>query len=362
MKMRDAVIDAIDRVRSEKCTQNFSLDDFKSQYATIVEQTGSKSKKPQNTINVHLQELVKAGALRKEGRGQFVIVGDIRKGAALAKKTSAKKASAKKTSAKKASAKTASTAKKASAKKASAKTASTAKKTSAKAKSSKKVSGAKRKRAGTRQRGKSTHKTLGFATYIYKVMKHAAPKEMAITRKTMAIVESFVVDTLHRLANAAFDLSQQVGRKTLTESDVQFATKFLLPGELRKYALNEGMKATTRYAASKGGPSTKRAGLLFSVPRTERFFRAMMPHTNISATAPVYAAAVMEYIIAEIFELSSNFARDVKRMRLVPRHIYMSASNDAELHHLFKHATIAQSGVYPNIHDELLPKPKKQRK
>merc|ERR1711941_127465 len=99
-----------------------------------------------------------------------------------------------------------------------------------------------------------------------------------------------------------------------------------------------------------------KAGLQFPVGRIHRLLRKGNYAQRIGAGAPVYLAAVLEYLTAEILELAGNAARDNKKTRIIPRHIQLAIRNDEELNKLLAEVTIAQGGVLPNIHANLLPK------
>jgi histone H2A len=102
--------------------------------------------------------------------------------------------------------------------------------------------------------------------------------------------------------------------------------------------------------------SSSKAGLQFPVGRIGRFIRQGKYATRMGAGAPVYLAAVLEYLCAEILELAGNAARDNKKSRIIPRHITLAVKNDEELNKLLGGVTIAAGGVLPNIHSVLLPK------
>ena len=108
-----------------------------------------------------------------------------------------------------------------------------------------------------------------------------------------------------------------------------------------------------------GGKSTSRsakAGLQFPVGRIARFLKKGGYATRVGGGAPVYMAAVLEYLAAEILELAGNAARDNKKARIIPRHIQLAVRNDEELNKLLGNVTIASGGVLPNIHQVLMPK------
>ena len=109
---------------------------------------------------------------------------------------------------------------------------------------------------------------------------------------------------------------------------------------------------------SKAKPKSRssRAGLQFPVGRVHRLLRNGHYSERVGAGAPVYLAAVLEYLSAEVLELAGNAARDNKKTRIIPRHLQLAIRNDEELNKLLGGVTIAQGGVLPNIQAVLLPK------
>ncbi|KAK2867564.1 hypothetical protein Q8A67_025681 [Cirrhinus molitorella] len=107
---------------------------------------------------------------------------------------------------------------------------------------------------------------------------------------------------------------------------------------------------------AKAKTRSSRAGLQFPVGRVHRLLRKGNYAERVGAGAPVYLAAVLEYLTAEILELAGNAARDNKKTRIIPRHLQLAVRNDEELNKLLGGVTIAQGGVLPNIQAVLLPK------
>ncbi|KAE9463500.1 hypothetical protein C3L33_04579, partial [Rhododendron williamsianum] len=124
-------------------------------------------------------------------------------------------------------------------------------------------------------------------------------------------------------------------------------------GKVKKGAGGRG-----RGTGPKKPPVTRsvRAGLQFPVGRIGRYLKKGRYAQRVGTGAPVYLAAVLEYLAAEVLELAGNAARDNKKNRIIPRHVLLAIRNDEELGKLLAGVTIAHGGVLPNINPVLLPK------
>uniref|UniRef100_UPI00398E4DF7 zinc finger protein 79-like n=1 Tax=Pristiophorus japonicus TaxID=55135 RepID=UPI00398E4DF7 len=119
---------------------------------------------------------------------------------------------------------------------------------------------------------------------------------------------------------------------------------------------NVWKRKNRREARAKAKSRSSRASLQFPVCRVHRLLRKGNYAERVGAGAPVYMAAVLEYLTAEILELAGHAALDNKKTRIIPRHLQPAIRNDQELNKLLGKVTIAQGGVLPNIQAVLLPK------
>merc|ERR1711943_125929 len=139
----------------------------------------------------------------------------------------------------------------------------------------------------------------------------------------------------------------------------KYYTNFIKQGNLKKMS-GKGKGAGKQKAKAKTRSS--RAGLQFPVGRVHRLLRKGNYAERVGAGAPVYLAAVMEYLAAEVLELAGNAARDNKKTRIIPRHLQLAIRNDEEWNKLMANTTIANGGVLPNINPMLLPSKSKKTK
>ncbi|XP_068160848.1 histone H2AX-like [Antennarius striatus] len=161
------------------------------------------------------------------------------------------------------------------------------------------------------------------------------------------------------------ELNKLLGGVTIAQGGVlPNIQAVLLPKKTEKAAKNKvevqsnmsGRGKTGGKARAKAKTRSSRAGLQFPVGRVHRLLRKGNYAQRVGAGAPVYLAAVLEYLTAEILELAGNAARDNKKTRIIPRHLQLAVRNDEELNKLLGGVTIAQGGVLPNIQAVLLPK------
>merc|ERR1712112_443301 len=103
--------------------------------------------------------------------------------------------------------------------------------------------------------------------------------------------------------------------------------KKVIDEDLINFKMSGRGKAEKKKAKSR----SSRAGLSFPVGRVHRLLKKGNYAERVGSGAPVYLAAVLEYLTAEILELAGNAARDNKKSRIIPRHLQLAIRNDEEL-------------------------------
>jgi len=201
-----------------------------------------------------------------------------------------------------------------------------------------------------------------YSTYIFKLLKQIHP-DTGISVKAMIIMNDFVYDILKRIGEEARTLCEMFEKKTMTSREIQTSVRLVLTGELSKHAVSEGVKAVTKFNSgqdsedsSQRTSQSKLAQLTFPVGRIRTYLKNFKYAERIGKGAPIYLAAVVEYMCAEVLELAGNAARDNKKVRIIPHHIQLACRNDEELNKILARVTIVGGGQLPNIHAVLLPR------
>lgn len=66
---------------------------------------------------------------------------------------------------------------------------------------------------------------------------------------------------------------------------------------------------------------------------------------RIQTGSAVYMAGVLEYLVAEIFDIAGAEAIKANKQRITPRHIMLAIRTDSALNELLKDVTISAAGV-----------------
>jgi len=105
---------------------------------------------------------------------------------------------------------------------------------------------------------------------------------------------------------------------------------------------------------SKSSSKSSKAGLTFPVSRVMKKLRDGRYAHRFAQGAPIFLAAVLEYLSAEVLELGGNATRDSRRRRIIPRDLQLAVRSDEELAKLLDQCTFPSSGVLPSIHVALI--------
>ena len=106
---------------------------------------------------------------------------------------------------------------------------------------------------------------------------------------------------------------------------------------------SDGVKVSVK-SGTKSHRRPYRGILHFPVGRIERHMRQARFARRIGKTAPLYLAAVLEYMVAEVAELAGNAAINDKRHRITPRHLQAALRRDSELARLVGSVSVAGGG------------------
>lgn len=179
-----------------------------------------------------------------------------------------------------------------------------------------------------------------FKLYIKKVLKEVHP-DMKISQSTVDLLNFTVnkigiaiVEESNRLIHPIHYKNHANEKKTISSREIQTSVKIVIPGELKKQAISQGTKAVTKYTSSQTpGSKSARAGLQFSIPRSEDLIKKHVhgKDTRIGESAGVYLAAVLEYLVAEILELAGNACQDERKKVIKQEHVKLAIHNDNEL-------------------------------
>ena len=218
---------------------------------------------------------------------------------------------------------------------------------------------------------------VNFEIYISKLLKILHPQFSISTDANSQLNYFFKLLAEEIVKKAVFILNGDIymmkkspkSKKTLSSKEIQTSVQIIFgKTELTKHAVSEGAKAILKFTSitsnkqSQRITSAKKSGLIFP-PSKLKIIIKKYHNGNIASGAPVYLAAVLEYICAEFLELSGNQTRDYIKKVVTPMHIRKAIENDEELFKLINKIDwkMLGGGVDQNINFKLLQKQKSKK-
>lgn len=199
----------------------------------------------------------------------------------------------------------------------------------------------------------------GFETYITRVLNQVHPNaEMSSEGKEL--INQKLIAVADKLSHTAILIAKNAKLKTVTANQLEIAVETFFPGNLKDHACSDGEKAIKKYDKNsfvrdregkisayvrEGKTKNIKSGLVFSVGATKEIITSQINQvagdvTRVSDTAPVFLAAVLEYLTAEILELAGNLTKDANRVRVSPDDVHNAVYYDNELSGLLHCASL----------------------
>ena len=119
-------------------------------------------------------------------------------------------------------------------------------------------------------------------------------------------------------------------------------------------AAKAGRKSASKRATKATVSASTRAGTVFPVGRLNSMLKRGRLAERSSATAGVFLAAALEFIVAEVLESTGLNCERRKAVRIVPKDINLAVRADPEIAKMLCDATISQGGMLAHIHPQLL--------
>ena len=202
-----------------------------------------------------------------------------------------------------------------------------------------------------------------FSNYISLVLKNICEKS-GITKDAKTQLNSCLIILATNISNNSQQITINNKKKTISVNEIKTSLKLVLIGDLYDKSLEEGEKAIYKYTINKKKAKSSRqqkAGIIFPAALCEKFLRDFgNSKLMITKNSPVFLAAILEYICAQILECVRDNICNLKRIRFKLSDIDYAIKNDKELGYLFNKYNIEfmKGSIMPFIHPELQKKKK----
>jgi len=184
--------------------------------------------------------------------------------------------------------------------------------------------------------------TTNLKLYLHKIGKNVHP-ELNLSTDVLLVINNLLLDMHDQIVMAADGIATYAGVHTLSVKEIQAATPIVVPPSLAIGAIQMATDATNNFNPKLLAPGPKRkpkttqprestpdseqsidltssgrrevvarstrAGLTMSVSRVESLIRSFSRTKRIGNGAPVYLAAVLDYLATEMLSKAGDIAK-----------------------------------------------------
>jgi hypothetical protein len=137
---------------------------------------------------------------------------------------------------------------------------------------------------------------------------------------SIVLLDEICQKIIHVMTVNAKEVMIKDHKRRILKDHIRQSISNILIDELQKHALIEGEKGMRNVSQ-----------FIFPINKTARYMRIVF---NIDEDSVKYMSYVIEYLFAEIIELSGSVCKDMIKIRISPDHIKLAINNDTELYDL----------------------------
>lgn len=202
-----------------------------------------------------------------------------------------------------------------------------------------------------------------FHLEINKVLEQVQPN-VKINDDALFAINAILHHHIERIVYPCIYLVGYARQQTCNSRTIQTAIRLIMPNNLAKHCVSEGTKSLTKFYAYEENKKEKlsmsfKAGLHFSVACIRNILHDQIREINeklgenitrVSLGAPIYLAAAIEYLCAEIIDFAGKMCINTDEKTITAKHVFSVIRSNDELNQLTKEFPLSdKSSVEPSV-------------
>ena len=174
---------------------------------------------------------------------------------------------------------------------------------------------------------------IDFRCFIVKILRHVRPGA-SITQLAKDELNSIINYMGNSLSEKALKLSSQCDKKTISPKNIISSIQIIIPGDLGKEGIIYGEEAVEKI--------NDKTNLFFPPHRVKKFMTNYKK--RLGKNSPVYLSSILGHVCSELLKIAGDVMKNLNKMRITVRHLYLAVENNAELNKTFHNLNINWSG------------------